>query len=39
MPITTGRFYEDKQGRLRDVGYFLYLEGLQRPFFDEPEGG
>jgi hypothetical protein len=42
MPITpgrvvwyvTGRFYEDKQGRLQDVGYFLYLEGLQGALFE-----
>src|SRR5438270_4929237 len=46
MPITpgrvvwyvTGRFYEDQQGRLQDVGYFLYLEGLQEALFEGPIG-
>lgn len=46
MPITpgrvvwyvTGRFYEDDEGRLQDVGYFLHLEGVQGPLFDGPIG-
>ncbi|HEY0512174.1 MAG TPA: hypothetical protein VGH73_09735 [Thermoanaerobaculia bacterium] len=46
MPITpgrvawyvTGRFYEDQQGRLQDVGYFLHLTGVQGALFDGSPG-
>lgn len=43
MPITpgrvawyvTGRFYLDEQGRLQDLGYFLHLEGVLGPLFND----
>ncbi|HET9212005.1 MAG TPA: hypothetical protein VFR03_16490 [Thermoanaerobaculia bacterium] len=43
MPITpgrvawyvTGRFYLDQQGKLQDLGYFLHLEGVQGPLFNQ----
>lgn len=30
----TGRFYEDEHGLLQDLGYFLYLQGVQGDLFD-----
>ncbi|HEX6902472.1 MAG TPA: hypothetical protein VF789_22320 [Thermoanaerobaculia bacterium] len=30
----TGRFYEDERGLLQDLGYFLYLRGVQGDLFD-----
>jgi hypothetical protein len=32
----TGRFYEDSQGALQDLGYFLHLEGATGKLFDGP---
>jgi len=29
----TGRFYEDEKGLLQDLGYFLYLHGIQGDLF------
>ena len=42
MPITpgrvawyvTGRFYEDQQSRLQDLGYFLFLNGVSGSLFN-----
>ena len=30
----TGRFYEDAKGLLQDLGYFIYLRGVQGDLFD-----
>lgn len=30
----TGRFYEDGQGLLQDLGYFLYLRGVEGDLFN-----
>jgi hypothetical protein len=34
----TGRFYEDSEQRLQDLGYFLHLEGVAGKLFDGPPG-
>jgi hypothetical protein len=32
----TGRFYEDPEGRLQDLGYLLHLSGVDAPLFTAP---
>lgn len=34
----TGRFYEDSQKQLQDLGYFLHLEGIQGSLFSGATG-
>lgn len=34
----TGRFYEDEQSQLQDLGYFLYLGGVSGSLFSGPIG-
>ncbi len=34
----TGRFYEDQNGLLQDLGYFLHLSGVTGSLFSGPKG-